>query len=488
MTQVRSTLLTLIGLVVLAGAAGLYAWKGLYTPDHAEAERKEYELKLLAARAPGSAAVLDAGEPWLDFERLSVTLDGHTSVLEKAPGGAWRLTAPVAARADQEVVGALVSQLRTARFKSALEEHPDEATLRTYGLDHPRFRVEAEATAGPAREPRRVALEGGLENSFDGSSFVRRDGQAAVYSAEGGLRAALARSTFDLRDKQVLALDEASLGALAVRSRTVDWALERDQANRWRFSRPTAELAEASEVSALVSAATSTRALAFPTDTEGLRPLFAHRLLEATGTLRDGGVVTLTLARASGDAGERWFARRDDAEGLVVAEVGPAATSALDRSARSLEDRTVLRFEPGDVATVVLHSEGSEVVLTRELSDAGLEGWRVVAPRPGPARSSRITALLRTLATLKARSWGEPPPRDRALSGVESTRRWISLRAGDGGELARLTLGGPAPTPDLVQVRGTRPQVALVERALLAELPFDVSELLEAAPDAGRSP
>jgi hypothetical protein len=177
-----------------------------------------------------------------------------------------------------------------------------------------------------------------VENTFDGSVFVRRDGQDPVYAAEGALRRAVARTTFELRDKQVLALEETALASLAVKGRLAHWTLAHDEQGRWTFTRPDAGLAEASELSQLLAATSQERAQAFPADPTSLLPRFARPALEVVATLRDGGFVTLQLARPPGDAGGPWTALRTDAEGQVVAELLTGADH-LDLPARALQAR-----------------------------------------------------------------------------------------------------------------------------------------------------
>ena len=485
MRQSTRTLLTLVALLALAGGVGLYAWKGVYAEDQAKADRTEHELKAISSRPLGAALAPDAGEPPLDFTRLAVTVEGQPSVLERDPAGAWRLTAPVAARADQAVVEGLVSQLRSARFKAALDEHPDPATLARYGLDHPRFTVEAQAVVGEARTPRTLTLQGGIENSFDGSVFVRRDGQDAVYAAEGALRWAVAKPPFELRDKQVLALPEAQLQALTVKGPTAAWTLERDPAGRWAVTRPFSDLAEAPQVSALLSGAAGERALAFPPSPEALRPLFARPVLTATATLKGGGQVVLRLARPPGDAGDRWYALREEAGAEVLAEVASTALGRLDTAAAELKDRAVLRFEREAVARVVLRGPQGEVVLARVQADASADTWQVLAPRAGKARAFKVSSLLWTLAGLRASRW-DGPPKDWSRLGVGPGSRAVRLEDAAGAELASLTVGAAAPAPaTTTAVRGSKPEVAQVESQRLAELPFAVEDLLEPPPDAG---
>ena len=53
-----------------------------------------------------------------------------------------------------------------------------------------------------------MTLYGGIENPFDGSVYVRRDGDSRVYSADGAVRYALEKDLYALRDKEFLGFDD----------------------------------------------------------------------------------------------------------------------------------------------------------------------------------------------------------------------------------------------------------------------------------------
>ena len=243
MSQASKTLALLGALVGVAGGLGLYAYYGVARTDRVEQVRKEWSEHLFLLGAPEQSP--DGGPaPAPLFSSLTVKAKGETTVLERA-NGAWRLTAPVKAAADKVAVDALVSQLQSAKVKEQVEEHPDPAALEKYGLKEPRFGVHAyaylpDAKGGGAEDPtrrRELGLEGGIENPFDGSVYVRREGEKPVYSAEGGLRYALEKNTYDLREKELLTLEEPKLQRLEVKGK---YALERDPQRAWRLTQPMA--------------------------------------------------------------------------------------------------------------------------------------------------------------------------------------------------------------------------------------------------------
>lgn len=486
MTQSSKTLLQLLVLVVVAGALGLFAYFGVHKKDEAETAKKDHDARLFAPEQPGEKAA-DAGVAKTDFSKLTVTFDGQTTVLEREPGAEWRVVAPVQAKADKLVLDALTSQLQTSKFKATLEENPDQATLTKYGLDAPKFVVEAIARVGG--EQRTVKLEGGIENTFDGTVYMRRNGEKPVFTAEGGVRYALAKTTFDLRDKQLFALDEKKLSKLTMKSKSNDWALERDASKQWVFTKPFSEPGDPTQVSAMIGSMSGERAQAFPADSAENRKAFGLEapLLDVTATLDDGKTIRFRVGRPAGDAGEKLYALREDESGTVLAEVTNGATQ-FDRNPGDLKDKTVVRFKKEQVSKIVFHNaDGSEVIVAKDSPDASAESWKVVAPRAGKAKVFKVTSVLWTLGAFKASTLGEEKPKDWAKFGIDAKSRFIALFDGDT-ELARFTIGKEVPgKANTFYVRGTRNQVAESDGSRFNEFPAKAEDVLdEPVVDAGK--
>src|SRR5207237_852544 len=165
-----------------------------------------------------------------------------TSIVARAPSEPWRLIAPVDAPADKVAVDQLVSELQQAKFKHLIEEAPDPAALARYGLEPPQFVITAEALLGDGQR-RTVKLEGGIENTFDGTVYLRRDGSPQVWSAEGGVRWSLQKSAYDLREKTIVEVDEAACTGLEVKTKVNSYSLQRAPDKSWRFTQPFESLA-----------------------------------------------------------------------------------------------------------------------------------------------------------------------------------------------------------------------------------------------------
>lgn len=481
MSQSSRTLLGLAALLVVAGGIGLYAYKGVYQADQKAAQKKEHDERIFTTQEVG-----DGGAPAAQFLTLSVTFGGETTRLTRQRGGPWRIVAPVSAKADKLVVDALVSQLETARFKAALDEAPDEATIERYGLSHPSFVVEATADRGEGHPPSTLRLEGGIENTFDGSTFVRRNGEKPVYTVQGGVRSALAKSTFELRDKQVLSVDEAQLKGMRVKTARSSWSLERNAQGQWAIVRPRPELADGAQVTSMLVSLASEKAQSFPQNSAGLLRAFDAPALDATFTAKDGEIARIRIGRSAGDAGARWYALREGSDGAAVAEVDSGAVGHLDKRPADLEDKTLVHFNKDAVTTIVMTQGGEQLTLVKDSVDASAEAWRVASPREGKAKVFKVTSLLWALGSLKATAWGEANPRNWAKFGIDGRARSIGLYGRDGVELGRLAIGTELKDKKgAFFVRGQRNQIAECDGSRFSEFPFSLSDVLDEPVDAG---
>lgn len=487
MSQSTKTLLTLILVLGVAGGIGTYAYFGVYQQDQNTKKQQDHELRLFAPQKLDERTA-DGGSPPAEFTRLVVTAGGSVTTLERVPGKDWWIVEPVKAHADRLVIDGIISLLQTSKFKSTLEENPDPAALEKYGFTEPKFIVEA--TAQVNSETRSVKLVGGIENVFDGSIYVRRNDEKTVFTAEGGVRFTMAKTTFDLRDKQPFAVEEARIQKIALKSGANDYVVERTGDKQWTMTKPNNEPADAATISAMISAVAQERAQAFPDDSEASRKAlgFDAPFNDVTLTLDDGKTVRLRVTRQQVDAGDEFFVLREDENGSTLAQVGAGATQ-FDRNPLDLRDKSLLRFKREAVTKMVFRDvDGPEIVVSKGSVTASAEAWRVVAPREGKAKIFKVTSALWTLGSAKILTAGEEKPKDWAKYGLDAKAKYIALFGEDGKELARLVIGKPVPeTPSGFYVRGSRDQVLQSDGSRFAEFPFRIEDVIdEPSVDAGK--
>jgi hypothetical protein len=489
--QRQKNLLTLLVLFGVAGGLGLYAYFGVMKPEERESQRKETAEKLFAPYRADQKSADGGSLPAPVFTSLVVKAKGDSTTLERR-GEEWWITSPISARAEKFAVDGLVNQIQSAKFKATIEENPTDADLAKYGLDQPRFAVTAQAylpdskgdgSADPSRR-RELIFQGGIENTFDGSVYLRRNTEKPVYAADGSVKSALEKSTFELRDKNVLAVDEPKLKQIEFKSKSNRYLLEHE-GNSWKLISPKSGPADTSTVTSMLSTFKNERALAFLTDSPAKRKRVGLNApaAEVNFTDNSGEKIMVRLSKAKIDGAEKAFALRESGKEALLAEVPVAALTMLDKSQLDLRDKSVLSFNREQVARITLSAGGKapEIVAEKVVADAGTpEDWQVVAPEKGPAKKWKLSSLLWSLSSLKASGFGEENPKDWGKYGVSSNSRSLALADRDGKILARLQIGKEAKGKNsAVYVKGSRAEVLEVESARLSEIPWKVEDVLE---------
>ncbi|MEN9800662.1 MAG: hypothetical protein RL653_4359, partial [Pseudomonadota bacterium] len=380
------------------------------------------------------------------------------------------------------------SQLQTAKFKAVVEESPDDAALKKYGLDAPRFALTGTATF-PDGSTKTLKVEAGIDNPFDGSVYMRREGDKAVYAAEGGLRYTLEKGTFDLRDKEIFsALEEPKLRRIRVKTPTTSYDLARGDKG-WALQAPLATDADGTAVTALVAGLRGERAQAFPEDSAARRSSLGFDAPRAEATFeKDGETVR---ARFVDGEGGRVLALVEAGGTAQLAELMGTALAGLEKRPADLRDKTVLTFSRDAVARITAYASGGTAptwsLEKARAEDGGVtDRWTLTAPEAGPAKAGKIISLLYSLGNLKAAAFVEDGKEAKRLGLVPDAAR-LELQDAAGSTLATLTRGGPA-SEGRVYVRGSRPQPLEVDGTKLQELfpsPADVKEA--PAADAGAS-
>lgn len=512
MTQTTTLIRTVAIAALLALGLGLYAYFGVEKADRVTAGEEATAQKLLSFEAPGEASrrLADGGQALPSLLSISLKSATETAVLEReSPEAPWRLTAPVAAQADKLVVEELVNQLLQARAKSLVEEKPEPTSLAKYGLEPPQLLISVEAILPGSTERRRALLRAGLENPFDGSVYVQKEGSPQVFTAPGAFRFALSRSSYELRHKQLVDVEPSRVSAIEAKGRANAFRVERATDGSWQMTSPRELRADTPRIQALLASLRNERALAFPQDSSAQRAAagFEDPQLDVLLTLSSDGKsagktaekgeataagerLRLLFSSARTDAGTHFSVLVERGGSVVLAEVASSAAQIFDRPATELRDRSVLAFQKDDAASLVFRlADGQELVLEKVAADAdaGIEmGWRVAAPEPGPARKWKVSGLLWTLASLSASAFGPEEPKDWSKYGIGPKARSVRILDAAGAELAQLQLGKDVPGKSgVLYVRGTGNQVLEVDASRLAELPATPRDLLDGPTDGG---
>ncbi len=468
MTARARSLLLVVLAAALALAFGLYAYFGVLRREEKATREKEAREKLVAP-----VAQPDGGTELLRYDRLVVTSGSETTELGRLPDSGWVIVRPLRTRGDPHVAEELISTLQSLRLTRVIDEQPKDEDLQRYGLKPPHFSVTATAEGAPP-----LTVLGGVENTFDGSVYVQRSGDARVYAADGYVRGALSTSTGELRAHDVLGARDLGLLGIRLKSARHEWAVAREPEKPWAFEKPERLLADGTAISQWVAGLAQQRAAKFLVDSpaERKRTLVEKPAVDVTFRRLDETVrVRLSVGALEADLA---YLLREDSFGATLAEVPRSALASLDVPAAELRDRRVLAFEPARVERIRLLPEGggTTFVIQRSHTDAGA-GWLLASRTPAPVSAAKVGALLAALANLKWLPVEDAPPKD---PGLGATARTVVLEDATGRVLGTLVLGKPASRKDrTVWTRAAGGEVVQVDLGRLTALPAQPEDLLD---------
>jgi hypothetical protein len=202
----------------------------------------------------------------LKFDRekvdsLDVTAGGKTLAVAK-DGGEWKITKPLATRADFGSVESLVGRLQTVQMKSIVTNEATPAELKKYGLDKPEATINL--NAGSARA---TLIVGG--KAEDNTLYARDASKPAVMTVESALLDDLKKGADDYRRKDLFEFRPFNVNHIEITRNGQTVVLDRvkgqgDNApDKWRRVSPNPGDADKDKMDGLLSKLSNMRATSF---------------------------------------------------------------------------------------------------------------------------------------------------------------------------------------------------------------------------------
>jgi hypothetical protein len=422
----------------------------------------------------GESVLRDATKPVADFRDrtilafdarevsgFEIVLPDDTLAVEGEPR-AWRITRPVALRADNDTVSEFLDRLTGQKVREFVAEAP--ATRGAYGLERP-VRITVHTGRDKDRVSRTLLL--GKVDAAKKGVYAMRGGEASVLLLPEEVWNQVPKNVGVLRNKSVVQLERDKLSRIEIESPkgTVTVAREGDQ---WKIVAPQLLATDQIEVGAVLTKLQDLRAQAFLTeDAAGIPRYLARPEVRVALTEQGGATTTVLLAPSRETRGGAPSAYAAVAGKGPVTLVEAKALADLGRSANDLRDRRLLgALEPRDIKRVRVQAGGQAMVLER----SGDTEWRVIEPAKGPANGSKVDDLLYTLRALRWKDVVAPEGQESGRYGMDSPSLEVALFRGDGGEIATIQVG--KREGDLAYVRTkAQPAVYSVESRTLGPAP-----------------
>jgi hypothetical protein len=422
----------------------------------------------------GESVLRDATKPVADFRDRTIlafeskdvsgfelVLPEETIDVEGAPN-AWRITKPVALRADNETVSEFLDKLTAQKVKEFVAEAP--ATRDAYGLERP-IRITINTGKDKDRSSRTLLL-GKVDDARKGV-YAMRGGESSVLLLPEEVYKQVPKNVGVLRSKTLVEIERDKVAKLEIEGPKGAVTVARD-GGQWKIVAPQALPADQVEVGAILTKLADLRAQGFLSeDASGIARYLAKPEVKVALTDQAGTTTTVLLASSKETRGGAASAYAAVAGKGPVTLVDAKALTDLGRSATDLRDRRIVAgLEPRDVKRVRIKAGGQTMVVER----SGETEWRVVEPAKGAANTQKVDDLLYALRGLRFKDVAAPEGQEPARYGLDAPSLEVTMFKGDGGEIATVQVG--KREGDLAYVRTTaQPAVYSVESRTLGPAP-----------------
>jgi hypothetical protein len=342
---------------------------------------------------------------------LTVAPPGDVPVTLNKTAVGWRIVAPVAAPADEEVVTALIA---TAALLPTMERFADVDPV-PYGLDDP-VRIGFTLADGKV-----VTITLGDMNPGKTGRYAAVDGRevALVPLRQGD---GLVKHLFELRDRRLVVVDPLAVTGVRIERPTAIVAVELTD-GVWRTPLPDTAAVDTAAATELVGLLVNLTGAGFY---ETVTPAMGFDAPSAVATLTVAdGTTTVRFGAPTGGGG------RYVTVGDIVARIDEELFDRLPVAPDDLRDLTWLPAARSTVDRLVILREGETITLVAD--EPSGETWRMTTPTAEGADPNRVTALIHRLGYGRAARAIAPS----ADGGEVAT---VSVATADG-DLARLVIG-----------------------------------------------
>ena len=310
----------------------------------------------------------------------------------------WFVTHPIEAKADDEEMERLLSELRSLPVSTFEADGADAnvpTQLEKYGLDAPR--IQAKLTGGDNTYALHI---GSVIPSQDGTQervYVKSVHQESIYTVSDDIYKLLNKSVFDLRDKRVIDFQRIDTVRIEIQQDRETTVCTKNADNTWELHTPTGKIkADAKAVDDLLFGVDSLEAAAFVDDSS--KSLASYGLappsIEVAFTQR-GEEKPAVLHIGSADQDGTVYVKAETSD--QVTRVNPVLIDKIALGAAGLRDKQVLNFHIDDVIRLTL-LHGEESLTCQRLGT----NWRLTAPVKEEANNAEVNAIIYELDDLTA--------------------------------------------------------------------------------------
>jgi hypothetical protein len=387
MKRGRNTLILLVLGLALGGY--IYFVESKREPAPANGEPPETHARVFTADAAKIEEITVKGAA------------GESSTIRKT-NNAWRLVAPAQTAADESEASSLASSLATLEEQRVIEEQPKD--LAPYGLSPARIEVTFKQAGDAA--PKHLLI--GDKTATGGDVYAKLADKPKVFLIQAFVEGSFDKTTFQLRDKKILAVDREKVDAVTVDHAKTNLQLAR-QGDVWLLKQPWAARADFGAVESLLSRLSTGQMKSIVTEDPaaalkeyGLDAPDTKVTLSAGST--SGGIL-LGKATAQGDL----YAK--DVSRPLIFTVEKALADDLSRAAADYRMKDVFGFRAYTGTRLEVARGGSATIFEKKKGPEkdAVEKWALIQPAKA-VDDTKVEDLATKVAALRSESFVDALP------------------------------------------------------------------------------
>ena len=344
----------------------------------------------------------------------------------------WRMTVPVAVKADQGAINRLLDELHDARVTRFVDEAPRD--LKPYGLLTPRAEVWFEDAQGKKGIRFGTAQKTGV--------YAQLAGGKTIFEVDKALFALVPTTVIDWRDKGIVAFDNAKVHKWAVHYRGKELTAQKKEPDGWEIISPQRLAADSNKVTNFLWEIQGIKAIAFVPAANGDNAAHGFRSPQATIEvwLKDQQKpITLLIGQATPGRGDRVYVMRGGEKEIY--QVAGSSLKVLATTSKDLQYRKLLSFKKDNVqeVEVVATAKPEQRIVFVKKGDR----WKIKAMGE-EMEPWKLTAFLLRLEALE---YDEEVPAtgNQARIGLDPPRYQVILHFSKKGEEITIALGDNVP-------------------------------------------
>jgi hypothetical protein len=335
------------------------------------------------------------------IDEIKIKSESGDNTTVKKGNAMWQVVTPITVRADEMQASAIATNLSTLDITRVVDENP--ADLKEYGLDSPRVVIEFKASGDKTYGDYHRLFIGG-KSPTGGDLFAKRDGDKRVVLVAGFTDSIFNRSTFDLRDKTVLAFDREKIDGITASAGEAGKAsieFVKDGTD-WKMTKPIAAIADYSTVDSLLSRVQTTAMKSIVTEQATQADLKKYGFDKPQGTfvVSAGGVPT-SLVFGGNATGDDVYVRGGPRQ--VIGTTDSGLLKDLQKSPDDYRRKEIFAFRAYTTDRLEFTRDGQTIVFEKVKAQGQTpEKWHRVSPNAGDPDGMGMENLMMKLESLRA--------------------------------------------------------------------------------------